>query len=137
MAYTTYDGLITITTKKGTVKSFLPADLKIDYDSLATSDSGRDDDGYMHIDWILQRARKLNITLPPMFKHDVGEILDLVMGQVYKITFRDAITDAAMTIDVYTSKTNATLYSGTISDGIWTGCTFSAIEMGGESGIER
>ena len=127
------DGEITITSG-GVSKTFAPQTMTIDYDSLATADSGRTDAGIMRIQWILSRTRKVNITLPPMLQSEAGAILDLVLGRIYTIEYRDAVTNAAMPpMDVYTSKGSATLYSGTIEGGIWTGCSFNAIEIGGET----
>lgn len=45
---------------------YSPKELKITYDSLATSNSGRSDNGTMHITWVRTNIRKLEITMPPM-----------------------------------------------------------------------
>jgi len=129
------DGEITIQSYDlGQSVTFAPkAELTYDLDSLATSDSGRDDSGMMHIDFILTRARKLNIVLPPMTGQAVNKILDMVQGRIYWITYRDPITNASKRSLAYTSKSKATLYSGVIRGGIWQDCSFNAIEMKGET----
>lgn len=129
------DGEITISSLDRSLSvTFAPkAELTYDIDSLATSDSGRDDGGMMHIDFILTRTRKLNIVLPPMNSNDVHDILNLVQGRIYYIKYRDPIDNDERESLVYTSKSKAVLYSGTIRGGIWTGCSFNAIEMGGET----
>ena len=41
---------------------YSPSKLKVTYDSLATSNSGRADDGTMVITWVRQNIRKVEIT---------------------------------------------------------------------------
>ena len=129
------DGEITITTLDGSKSiTFAPVGgMKYTTESLASADSGRDDGGMMHIDFILTRTRKINIVLPPITGTAKNEILDMVQGRIYKIKFRDSITNDEKEITVYTSNSSASLYSGTISGGIWTDVAFNAIEMGGET----
>lgn len=108
--------------------------LQIDYDSLATEDSGRSVDGEMHITWILSRARKVEIQLPPCSAAFASKILNKVMGRKYYITYWDLITNSEKTIHVYTSNGKGSLYSGVVRNGIYQGITFNAIELKGETG---
>ncbi len=107
--------------------------LNQDYDSLATEDSGRSVDGLMHITWILSRARKLEITLPPCSAAFASVILNRVLGRKYYITYWDLATNQEKTIYVYTSKGNGGLYSGVVRNGLYQGVTFNAIELMGET----
>ncbi len=107
--------------------------LQIDYDSLATEDSGRSVDGMMHITWILSRARKVEIQLPPCSAAFASKILDRVMGRKYYITYWDLITNAEKTIYVYTSNGKGSLYSGVVRNGLYNGITFNGIELKGET----
>ena len=107
--------------------------LQIDYDSLATEDSGRSVDGMMHITWILSRARKVEIQLPPCTSNFASKILDKVMGRKYYITYWDLITNSEKTINVYTSNGKGSLYSGVVRNGLYQGITFNAIELKGET----
>lgn len=107
--------------------------LSINYDSLATEDSGRSVDGEMHITWILSRARKVEIQLPPCSATFASKILDRVMGRKYYITYWDLITNSEKTIHVYTSNGKGSLYSGVIRNGVYQGITFNAIELKGET----
>lgn len=139
MALTINDGCITVISG-GTTKTFQVKEMTLDYDSLATEDSGRDDTGQMHIEWILSRTRKVNITLPPLSTDEVRSILNLVTGRIYTIKFRDPLgtkptaSDQYQTsLTVYTSKSSVNLYNGRIQNGIWTDAKFSAIDMKGES----
>ena len=107
--------------------------LQYDYDSLATEDSGRTVDGQMHITWILTRARKLEIKIPPCSFAFYSRIVKRVMGKKYYITYIDPLTNAERTINVYTSNGRAGLYSGIVKNGLITGAQFNAIEMKGET----
>lgn len=107
--------------------------LTIDYDSLATEDSGRSVDGMMHISWILTRARKVEIQLPPCTSAYASKVLKRVMGKKYYITYWDLITNEEKTIYVYTSNGKGSLYSGVVRNGLYQGITFNAIEIMGET----
>lgn len=107
--------------------------LQIDYDSLATEDSGRSVDGYNHITWILARARKVEIQLPPCSALYASKILSRVMGKKYYITYWDLITNSEKTIYVYTSNGRGGMYSGVVRNGIYQGIQFNAIEIMGET----
>ena len=107
--------------------------LNFDYDSLATEDSGRSVDGTMHIHWILTRARKLEIILPPCSYAFASAILSRVMGKFYYVTYIDPLTNAERTIHVYTSNGKGSLYSGIVKNGLLQQVSFNAIELKGET----
>ena len=107
--------------------------LNVDYDSLATEDSGRSVDGYNHITWILSRARKVEIQLSPCSALFASKILDRVMGRKYYITFYDIATNSEKTCYVYTSNGRGSMYSGVVRNGLWQGIQFNAIEIMGET----
>ena len=112
---------------------FHPASLKTVYDSLADETSGRTDDGTMHITWVYQRIRRVEIAMPPMSPADASVLLALVQGQIYYITYWDVLENAEKTIQVYTSTSNGDCYSGVINNGIWQDIAFNAIELAGET----
>lgn len=107
--------------------------LQIDYDSLATEDSGRSVSGYMDITWILARVRKLEIQLRPCSSAYASQVLKRVMGKKYYITYWDLYDNAEKTIYVYTSNGNGNVYSGVIHNGLYQGVTFNAIEIMGDT----
>lgn len=53
-------GTITINNTNFSIQS-----LKVNWESLQADDSGRTDDGVMHITWVMRKVRKLEISLPP------------------------------------------------------------------------
>lgn len=113
--------------------SFTAQSLKQGFESLASENSGRTDDGVMHITWVLRKVRKLEITMPPLTPLEASQLLSMVQGQEYSITYHDALSNADKTINVYTSNSAADCYSGIIKNGLYTNVAFNAIELGGEA----
>lgn len=114
-------------------KEFAAKTIKVGFESLSGSDSGRTEDGVMHIDWIFRRIRKVEITMPPCTSEEVSRLLSLVQGQEYSLTYFDPLDNKEKMIGVYTSNTAADMYSGIIRNGLWQGVSFNAIELAGEA----
>lgn len=108
---------------------YKPKNLKFTYDSLATSKSGRADDGTMHITWVRQNIRKLEITMPPMKASQLDNLLSAVSGKKYNMTFYDPRTASEVTVEMYTSNASGECYSGVLLNGLYEGVSFSAIEV--------
>ena len=124
-------------TSKGHFKvnetEYLAKSIKVDLESLASEDSGRTDDGVMHINWVLKKIRKVFIEMPPSITADIAPLLSAVQGQTYSLTYFDPLANAEKTITAYTSKGSSSLYSGVLYNGLWQGTQFNAIELGGEN----
>lgn len=113
-------------------REFPAMKMVVEFESLASEDSGRSDNGEMHIDWLKERLRKVKITLPPMSQADVSAALDAVLGKTYYIKYIDPI-DGLKQLHVYTSAGSAELYNARIHGGLWYNISFNAIEMGDPS----
>ena len=124
-------------TSKGHFKvngtEYLAKSIKVDLESLASEDSGRTDDGVMHINWVLKKIRKVFIEMPTSITADIAPLLSAVQGQTYSLTYFDPLANAEKTITAYTSKGSSSLYSGVLYNGLWQGTQFNAIEVGGEN----
>ena len=107
--------------------------IKVNLESLASEDSGRTDDGVMHINWVLKKIRKVQIELPPSTADVFAPLLSAVQGQTYSLTYFDPLANAEKTITAYTSTSSSELYSGVLYNGLWQGTQFNAIEVGGEN----
>ena len=107
--------------------------IKVNLESLASEDSGRTDDGVMHINWVLKKIRKVFIEMPPSITADIAPLLSAVQGQTYSLTYFDPLANAEKTITAYTSKGSSSLYSGVLYNGLWQGIQFNAIQVGGEN----
>lgn len=114
-------------------KEFKAKNINVNYESLTSEDTGRTDDGVLHINWVFKRVRKVEIEMPPSTAKEVAELLFLVQGQEYDLTYFDLLSNQERTIRVYTSNSKADMYSGVILNGLWQGLTFNAIEMAGEN----
>lgn len=108
---------------------FVPKSLKIGYESLASEDSGRTDDGVMHIDFVRPKMVKLEIEMPPFKYADRNNLISLVQGKIYNITFFDPDTNSERTVQVYTSNSSLDMYSGVLYNGLYNGFQFNAIEV--------
>ena len=120
-------------TSKGCFKigstEYKPKSLKITYDSLATSNSGRSDNGTMKITWVRKNIRKIEIEMPPMSISALSSLLTSVSGQIYNITIHDPKSNTEDTFSVYTSNAQGDCYSGVLHNGLYQGVQFSAIEV--------
>lgn len=108
---------------------YKPKSLKVTYDSLAKANSGRSDDGIMHITWVRQNIRKIEIEMPPMTMSALSTLLTAVSGQTYTITIHDPKSNTETQVSVYTSNTEGECYSGVLHNGLYQGVQFSAIEV--------
>lgn len=120
-------GTITINNTNFSIQS-----LKVNWESLQADDSGRTDDGVMHITWVMRKVRKLEISLPPCTSQKISQLFSLVQGNEYNITYFDPLENQTKTIKVYTSNSSADCYSGVLKGGIWQNAAFNAIELAGE-----
>ena len=114
--------------KIGTAE-FAAASIKPVLDSLADENSGRTEDGVMHISWIRSKMRKWEITMPPLTSAQAYSLLSLIQGKIYTITIWDISSNAEVSVSVYTSNSAADMYSGVMYGGLWRGLKFSAIEV--------
>lgn len=124
-------------TSKGHFKvngtEYLAKSIKVNLESLASEDSGRTDDGVMHINWVLKKIRKVEIQVAPSTTANIAPLLSAVQGQTYSLTYFDPLANAEKTITAYTSTSSSELYSGVLYNGLWQGTSFNAIELGGEN----
>ena len=109
-----------------------PKSLLCNFESLASENSGRTLDGVMHIYWVFNRIRKLEIELAPTTADVLAQIFSRVQGQEYNITYWDVLENAQKTIRVYTSNSSVDCYNGIIRNGLYRGAKFNAIEIAGE-----
>ena len=120
-------------TSKGNFKigntEYKPKSLKVTYDSLATSKSGRSDDGTMVITWVRQNIRKVEVVMPPMKMAQLSALLTAVSGKKYNMTFHDPRTNSEVTVQMYTSNATGECYSGVLYNGLYQGVEFHAIEV--------
>lgn len=105
---------------------------KVSIAGLEADDSGMTDDGVYHYNYVYNRKRTITITLPTTMQEDVAAVLNAVAGKTYNLTYYDPIA-GEKTIQAHTKSTNSTLFNGVLLNGLWSGVSFKAEEIGGET----
>lgn len=105
---------------------------KVEIAGLEADDSGRTDDGVYHYNYIYNRGRKITIQLVPSTQETVAALLNAVAGKTYNLTYYDPIA-GEKTIQAHTKSTSGSLYSGVLLNGLWSGVSFKAEQIGGET----
>lgn len=105
---------------------------KVEIVGLEADDSGRTDDGVYHYNYIYNRGRKITIQLVPTTQETVAALLNAVAGKTYNLTYYDPIA-GEKTIQAHTKSTSGSLYSGVLLNGLWSGVSFKAEQIGGET----
>ena len=105
---------------------------KVEIAGLEADDSGRTDDGVYHYNYIYNRGRKITIQLVPTTQETVAALLNAVSGKTYNLTYYDPIA-GEKTIQAHTKSTSGSLYSGVLLNGLWSGVSFKAEQIGGET----
>lgn len=105
---------------------------KVEITGLEADDSGRTDDGVYHYNYIYNRGRKITIQLVPTTQATVAALLNAVAGKTYNLTYYDPIA-GEKTIQAHTKSTSGSLYSGVLLNGLWSGVSFKAEQIGGET----
>lgn len=125
------------------VGEFTPKSLNVSFESLASSESGRNDAGGMVIEFLKHKVRKIEIEMPPYTYTSSGTsgsnymstLLKEVQGQIYWIEYWDNLDNNTKQIRVYTSNSSSDFYSGVKYQGTWSGLSFNAIQMA--NGVEN
>ena len=105
---------------------------KVEIAGLEADDSGRTDDGVYHYNYIYNRGRKITIQLVPTTQETVAALLNAVAGKTYNLTYYDPIA-GEKTIQAHTKSTSGSLYSGVLLNSLWSGVSFKAEQIGGET----
>lgn len=85
------------------VPIYVPSEdgISIDHDNIVSSDSGRMEDGSMHITWVRRDVVKVSLTYKEMTGAEVEYMRSLMQGKEFKFTYYD---NGTKTIDAYCGK---------------------------------
>lgn len=64
--------------------------VNIGHDNIVSSDSGRDEAGYMHIRWVRTDVRKVSFTYTKLTGDQVKYLVDLMQGKEFTFGYEDA-----------------------------------------------
>ena len=69
---------------------YVPApNTKIEHTNVASADSGRTEDGIMHINWVRRDVRKVNLIYNAISGSEVQEMMSLMQGKEFTFTYWD------------------------------------------------
>lgn len=104
--------------------------VKINHENVAGSDSGRTQDGKMHIDWVRRDVYKVEFKWSAMSQSELSNIISWMQGKEFNLTFMDV--GVKKTIRAYSSNCNYTMltqdYQGT-GEALYTDISINAIEI--------
>ena len=82
---------------------YIPApNTQIDHESIQSADTGRTEDGMMHIDWVRTNMVKVNMTWSHLTGKEVAYLEQLMQGKEFTLTYFDK--GSRHTASVYVSK---------------------------------
>lgn len=106
------------------------AGVKIQHTNVAGADSGRTEDGVMHIDWVRRDVRKVFLTYQIMTEAELSYMIGLLQGQEGTFKFYDK--GAQQTMDAYVGESvysyESSNYLGKYGR-VYTGVSINIIEM--------
>lgn len=74
---------------------------QISHDNIVTPDSGRAEDGYMHIHWVRRDVKQITLTWDKLTGNEMEYLRNLLQGQEFVLTYYDA---GIKTINAYCGK---------------------------------
>lgn len=101
---------------------------KIEHSNVAGADSGRDETGIMHIDWVRRDVRKVFLHYNYMTATELATLIGLTQGKEFTLTFRDQ--GATKTMSGYVGESSYEFYNyGPGGEAIYKDVELHVIEM--------
>ena len=114
----------------GDTHIYIPATpCKVEHSNVVGSDSGRDESGYMHIDWVRRDVRKVFLVYNAITETELSFLMNLMQGQEFTFTFLDQ--GVQTTINAYVGESNYKFYnySDFYAEGVYTEFSMNVIEL--------
>ena len=102
-------------------------DVTILYSHLAGEDSGRDESGYMHINWLRRHIAKVGLKYSMMTGSEFSYMCDLMQGKEFTFTYADK--DDVHTIQAYTGDVTGTLFTRLNGIDLYKDVSINVIEL--------
>ena len=110
---------------------YVPApNIKIEHTNVASADSGRTEDGVMHINWVRRDVRKVNLIYNAISGNEKDAMETLMQGKEFYFRFLDGGT--VREFYGYTGESSYQFYSSahyTSEGGIFTNFSINVIEF--------
>lgn len=100
---------------------------KIERSNVVGASSGRDESGFMHIDWLRHGVRKVALHYNAITGSELRYMQDLLQGREFR--FRFVQDELVMEFDAYAGESNYETYSYGIGDYIYMNYEIHVIEM--------
>lgn len=109
---------------------YVPApNIKYEHTNVASSDSGRTEDGRMHINWVRTDVRKVNLVYNSISGNEKDIMMNLMQGKEFRFRYWD---NGPKEFDGYCGESNYEAYSSVHranEGGIYTNFSINVIEL--------
>lgn len=110
---------------------YVPApNIKIEHTNVASADSGRTEDGVMHINWVRRDVRKVNLMYNAISGNEKAAMMALMQGKEFYFRYLDS--GVAQELFGYTGESSYQYYSSVhhaSEGGIFTSFSINVIEF--------
>lgn len=102
---------------------------KVEHSNVVGADSGRDESGLMHIDWVARDKRKVFLHYNAMSASELAVMIGALQGKEFTFKFLDQ--GAVQTMNAYVGESNYQFYtnSNLYDEAIYTDVEIHVIEM--------
>ena len=102
---------------------------KVEHSNIVGSNSGRDETGYMHIDWVRRDVRKVFLHYNAITETELAYLMGLMQGKEFTFKFKDQ--GSVQTINAYVGESNYQFYSysAAYNDGVYIDFSINVIEL--------
>lgn len=102
---------------------------KVEHSNIAGAESGRDESGIMHIDWVRRDVRKVYLHYNAMTKTELAYMVSKMQGKEFTFKFFDQ--GATQTMNAYVGETSYEFYSysSLYSEAVYTNVDIHVIEL--------
>ena len=108
---------------------YVPQGFKVEHTNVASSDSGRTEDGVMHITWVRRDIRKCYFTFNVLTGNEWTYMRNLMQGKEFTLTYYD---NGIQTMSGYCGECNYEVYCETIREsegGLYRNISINVEEM--------
>lgn len=111
----------------GSTHIYIPASpCKIEHSNITGPSTGRDEAGYMHIDWRRRDVRKVFLVYRAITGTELNWLMGLMQGKEFQFTFLE--DSATYTMNAYVGECSYESYSYAMGDKVYTNFSINVIE---------
>lgn len=102
---------------------------KVEHSNIAGAESGRDESGIMHIDWVRRDVRKVYLKYNAISASELADMMSKMQGKEFAFKFLDQ--GSVQTINAYVGESSYEFYSysSRYSEGVYTNFEIHVIEL--------